>query len=326
MTDSEKQPDKRKITYYTRSILKLTGSTTNTDSDVDSTPAGASANQLAVCASPSETMGEPTLSTILAAIKSLEGDMNARFNALDSKLNHVESSLANHATRISDLEQSGNDYETRMAKLEKSYNELMESNKAIQRKLIDISGRSRRSNIIISGLREKLEQGNPTQFITDLLPKLLGPENFPKGIKVDRSHRLGYHTSPSRPRLMIARIHHPPVQEKIVKLARQSQLSFNGHKIGIFPDVPPEVLEQRRKFDDVKKKLKAAGLRNGFIFPARLIFTHGDDRKIFNEPKEAEDYVDRFITPTPATAATPTDAGTSPVGDTASTSSQAGSG
>lgn len=157
---------------------------------------------------------QPTLANILAAIGKLEEDITARFNGLDSKLHLVQTSLTNHATRITDLEGAMTDHDTRITSLERRCEEIIESNTAMKRKLTDLESRSRRSNIKIGGLPEKVEKGNPTHFIADLLPKLLGSDNFPAGLKVDRAHRIGAQSS-ARPRSMIAKIHHFPEKEKI---------------------------------------------------------------------------------------------------------------
>lgn len=228
--------------------------------------------------------------------------MTTRFNTLDSKLQLVQASLTDHATRITDLEGCASDHETRISALEGRCAELMEINSTTKRKLIDLEARSRRSNIIITGLPEKAEKGNPTQFVAEFLPQLLGTNNFPDGLKVDRAHCIGAQSSPARRRIMIAKIHHYPDKEKILKFGRlQAPLSYNGARISIFPDFPPEVTEQRRAFDGVKKKLRDAGVKHGLLFPARLIFTFGTEQKIFQKPADAESFIDMFVTPATTT-------------------------
>lgn len=244
---------------------------------------------------------EPTLANILAAIGTLKDDITIRFNGVDATLHSVQASLSDHKTRITDLEGAVTDHDTRLADLERYCEELKVSNTAMKRKLIDLESRSRRSNIKITGIPEKAENGNPTRFIADLLPKLLGTDSFPNGLKVDRAHRLGAQPSPARPRVMITEIHHLPEEKKILNLARlQSPLSFNGARISIFPDFPPEITEQRRSFDGVKKKLREAGIQHGLLFPARLILTFGFEQKVFLKPYDAETFIDEFITPAAA--------------------------
>jgi len=44
-------------------------------------------------------------------------------------------------------------------------------------------------------------------------------------------------------------------------------------------------------------KLKEAGVRHGFLFPARLILTHAGQTNIFESSKEAAAYVAEHIQP-----------------------------
>lgn len=130
---------------------------------------------------------EPSLANVLAAIGKLKEDIPSRFNGLDSKLHSIQSSLADHSTRITDIEGAVTDHDTCLTDLERHCKEVMKANSAMERKLTDLEFRSRRSNIKIVGLPEKVEKGNPTRFIADLLPKLLGPDS----LKVDWARRLG---------------------------------------------------------------------------------------------------------------------------------------
>lgn len=171
-------------------------------------------------------------------------------------------------------------------------------NQATKHTLIDLKNRSRRSNIKITGLPEKVEKGSPTHFVAEFLPQLLGTNNSPSGLKGDWAHCVGVRSSPARPRSMFAKIHHFPEKEKILKLAcLQSSLSFNGAWISVHPDFSPEVSEQRHAFDGAKKKLRAVEIKHGLRFPVRLTFPFGTDHNIFQEPAVAESFVIPTTTP-----------------------------
>lgn len=92
---------------------------------------------------------------------------------------------------------------------------------------------------------------------------------------------------------MIARIHSFRVKEKILRLARENTpLTYDGRRIHIYPDFPTEIMKQRQPFEEVRKKFNNAGMRTGFLYPARLRVTKGTDiNKIFNTPEDA----DRFL-------------------------------
>lgn len=94
---------------------------------------------------------------------------------------------------------------------------------------------------------------------------------------------------------MIARTHHGTVKTEILRLAHdQAPLSFEGGRISIFPDLPVEVSAKRKLFDRAREKLNAKGIRYGLLYPARLIFTHGQTKKICTSPQEAESYIDNL--------------------------------
>ncbi len=53
----------------------------------------------------------------------------------------------------------------------------------------DLESRSRRQNIRIVGIKEGAENGEPTEFVTNLMVNLLGEDNFDRPIQIDRAHR-----------------------------------------------------------------------------------------------------------------------------------------
>ncbi len=237
------------------------------------------------------------LSSVLTAIQALDKSMNDRFTSVESTLSLMQTSLSEINSRTSELEGARAEQESRISDLEALCQDIVAANKALHAKLDDLEGRSRRLNIKITGLQEKVENGRPTEFVEKLIPDLLGAQNFPSGVKVDRTHRISpLPAKGGRPRTLIARIHYYPVKELILRLSRQqSPLQFEGMGISIYPDLTADVLLQRRNFDVVKKKLKEAGVRYGLLYPARLIVTHGSEKRIFNSVADAEAFANTII-------------------------------
>lgn len=240
---------------------------------------------------------EASPSAILAAIRKMDESMAARFDQLESSLRTTQATLHENTQRIDELEHRHVDHDSRIQALEERCDGLADANKAIRLKMDDLEGRSRRNNIRILGIPEKAEKGNPTQFIADLIPTVLGATSFPHSIKVDRGHRIGRLTNDSaRPRVLIARIHHFPEKETIIRLARAQQpLRYEGARIYIYPDYPVEVMKKRQAFDGVLKKLRGSGVVYGLYYPARLRVSHGSTDKSFLSPCEAERFVDSFL-------------------------------
>lgn len=286
-----------------KTVKKAPSPTVNTVEDISTSPVITDAN---VCGQtylgketietdasyPLEDEDEPSSRAILLAIRKMDSSMNARFNNLEASLSVVQSTLTANTSRITDLEEASTDYERRISHLEQLCSGLSQESTSLKVKVTDLEARSRRQNIKIAGLPENIEKGNPTRFVSELLPSLLGESNFPRGVKVDRAHRIGP-IGNNRPRVMIARIHHDSVKTEILRLSRnQSPLSFDSSRISIFPDFPAEVSTQRKQFDGVREKLRAKGIKYGLLYPARLILTHEKTKKIFSSPQEAESYID----------------------------------
>lgn len=232
---------------------------------------------------------------VLAAIGDMSRKMDERFNALQSALSENQAMLEEHDGRLFAVESATSDHDGRLAKLEQQAARFEEANKALQDKVTDLEARSRRQNIKFVNLPENVEAGNPVDFVSKLMPSLFGPEHFSKPVEVDRAHRLGSQAarSANRPRILIARIHNYRVKELIMRLAiEQSPLMYQGHRIHIFPDFPAEIMRRRQLFEDSRQKIRAAGHRTGFIYPARLRVTHGNVTTTFNTPEEARIFVD----------------------------------
>lgn len=237
----------------------------------------------------------PETSAVLAAIQEMSNKMDCRFNSLETTLKENQAMLTEHANRITAVENMSSDHDDKLLKLEQQAVRLENANKALYEKVVDLEARSRRQNIKIIGLAENIENGRPVDFVANLFPTLFGREHFSKPVEVDRAHRLGSRpaNNANGPRVLIAKITSYRVKEMIMQLAKQqAPLMYQGQRIHIFPDFPVEIMKQRQHFEDSRKRLKAAGIRTGFIYPARLIVTHGNVTSRFNTPEEATRYAD----------------------------------
>ncbi|KAL6477455.1 hypothetical protein MHYP_G00132900 [Metynnis hypsauchen] len=167
-------------------------------------------------------------------------------------------------------------------------------NEALRLKLDDLEGRSRRNNIKIVGVPEGEEKGKPTEFVANLLPKLLGAAHFTEPLIVDRAHRVLQPKPPegAKPRSIIARVHFYTEKERILRLRGGRNLDYNGHKVLIFPDYTAEVLGQRRSFRDVMQALRAQQVVHTLRFPAKLCVRYKGQLKCFTSPSEAVKFVE----------------------------------
>lgn len=166
--------------------------------------------------------------------------------------------------RTCDVEKQAAEQERRVMNMEASLAELRQQNKGLHSKVLDSEGRSRRNNIKIVGIPEGEEKGRPTDFVSQLIPKLLGAENFDEPVMIDRAHRT-LQPKPAegaRPRTIVARVHLPQEKGKILRLGRQHALEYSGNRIFVFPDYTVEVMEKRRSFKEVLQTLREKNVQH----------------------------------------------------------------
>lgn len=158
--------------------------------------------------------------------------VDQRLGEQSSALSNLSSALTDMTTRVEEAEEAVQAHEGRTESLERLNAKIAAETTLIQAKLEDLESRSRRHNIRIMGIKEKLETGKPSEFVSSLLPELLGHDNFDKPIQIDMAHRSARPVAGSRPRAIIARLHHLQVKELVLRLARQkAPLRF------IYPDL-----------------------------------------------------------------------------------------
>lgn len=198
--------------------------------------------------------------------------LDERFDAFDAKFQSLFAVQTDLQNRMTSQEQATCALEERIDALETKYEALSKHNGQLQNKVLELEGRSRRQNIKIVGIKEDSEEGRPTDFVSRLIPDLLGKQHFPHPVKVDRAHRtlLPKPSADSRPRTIIACIHHFQVKEMILRLSRSQPMEYKGNKVLIFPDYTNDVMIQRRAFRDVMQSLREKGIKHYLRYPARL--------------------------------------------------------
>lgn len=224
--------------------------------------------------------------------KSILEKLDERFDAFEAKFQSVLSVQADLQNRLEGQELAVNAMDERMGVLEAKCEELAKLVNQFQPKLLDLEARSRRLNIKIVGIKEGSEEGRPTEFISNLIPELLGKEHFPYPLKVDRAHRSLWPmpAAGEKPRTIIACIHHFQTKELILRLARMKKMEYKGNKVLIFPDYTSEVMSQRRSFRNVMQALREDGIKFQLRYPAKLrvYWKGGDVPEVFNHPAQAE--------------------------------------
>ncbi|KAK7916494.1 hypothetical protein WMY93_012255 [Mugilogobius chulae] len=116
--------------------------------------------------------------------------------------------------------------------------------------------------------------------MTQLIPQLLGRENFPFPPTIERAHRsptttpqsgfAGARGDGSKPRPMLIKLLNFQDKVKILRLAKDKKLMFKDKQIHIFPDFSAELTRKRRSFDAVKRKLRDLNMKYSLRYPCTL--------------------------------------------------------
>uniref|UniRef100_A0A3B3BMK6 L1 transposable element RRM domain-containing protein n=1 Tax=Oryzias melastigma TaxID=30732 RepID=A0A3B3BMK6_ORYME len=240
----------------------------------------------------------PTTADLMHAITTFRATVDNKFTELSSKITAMQTTLATVTGKVCEMEDVLNDQGERITALESLCKELLKNQDLHHKKLDDLVSRSRRHTIRILGIAEGTEKGRPQDFITDLIPSILGKDNFASGVLVDCAHRAP-RPKPAvggRPRPFIVRLLYCQTRDLIVRLAAQTgTIQFNQAKVYIFPDLSPDVLALRRRFEDVCKRCRAANLHFGFLHRARFRVTLNGETSTFDKPEEAMKFIDRDL-------------------------------
>lgn len=125
-----------------------------------------------------------------AAIQDLRADIKLDIdsvrNELSSAVTNLQVSLASHDTRLKELEKAAEFTGDCTTELRATVSQLTGDVKELQAKCDNLEGRSRRNNLRLTGVEEGLENGQPTQFVSQLLKDVLNLNETPL---LDRAHR-----------------------------------------------------------------------------------------------------------------------------------------
>lgn len=237
---------------------------------------------------------DPSLATVIELIETFRSESRASMDTL-------QSSLDSFGSRLTEAETALQLCDDRITALESKCAALESSNKKLVAKTEDLESRSRRQNLRVLGIPEKMEGPQVTSFMTKFFTEVVNIDLPPDGPEMlDRAHRIASRPSGANapPRPIIVRVHQYGVMQRILQLSREKgPLTFRGNRVHIFPDFTTEVGKQRASFNNIKQKLRAANVKYGLLFPARLQVSFDNKRHSFDTPEEAEKFYAENIAP-----------------------------
>lgn len=217
-----------------------------------------------------------------------------KVDTLSTRMDAVANKLEGHAQRIKEAEERLSVVEDSAAGAQTAIAQMDKLLKVIANKSEDMEARSRRNNIRLIGIPESTNTGRMELYVEKLLMATVGVEKLSNHFIVERAHRALDPRPPpgAAPRPIIARLLNYRDRDVTLQAAReQKQMSYEGVPFSIFPDFTAHVQEERRKFGQVKAKLRAANIDYAMLYPARLRVTHQGQQHFFLKPQ----HVDKFL-------------------------------
>lgn len=157
----------------------------------------------------------------------------------------------------------------------------------------DLEAEGRRNNLRFRGFPEGCENGNAADFLEKTLPERLEID-FPRGLVIERT--LAQRQDGQLARAIIAKFLCFRDMARNQCTAREKQnISWWGHKIGIFPDYTRVVEFQCKKFRECKRRLHERGVKFALVYPATLkIFPGVGSEQRFDDPVKALDFINKM--------------------------------
>ena len=210
--------------------------------------------------------------TILEMKNSLEG--------LKSRVEGTEERICELGERLEEITQGEQVKEKRIKKSEDSLRDLWDNIK--------------HTNIRVIGVPEGEERDKGAE---NLFQEIID-ENFPNlrketDIQVQEAQRAPNKINPKRPtpRHIIIKMSRIKDKERILKAARECQVTYKGNPIRLSADFSAETLQARRDWHDIFKVLKGKNLQPRILYPARLSFKMEGEIKNFPDKQKLKEFV-----------------------------------
>ena len=153
----------------------------------------------------------------------------------------------------------------------------------------DANFRDRCQNLVLVGLKERLEEGKLEICVRNIIVEALGvPVNQ---AQLQRVHRVpgGPVVDENRsPRPIVIRFLCFLEKEKVFATAKRKNregqgVEWKGCRLSFFQDLPREWAERRKKFSEVREKLHSLEVRFTMAPPAQMRFTWKGKRMRFDD-------------------------------------------
>lgn len=192
----------------------------------------------------------------------IKKQMDEFASEVSRKIQDVTGQIEGAVKRVGQIEESMLDMERWDIGVKDTLTQLLTKQRALQEKVTDLEGRSRRNNIRIYGIPEEAEGTSAVTFIENFIKTELGSK-LGRGLGIERAHRAMAPKPPpsAPPRSMVVRFLQFSVKEKILHAAWKKELRAQNKRVYFDHDYATEVQNKRKEYIPIKKILRDNGVR-----------------------------------------------------------------
>ncbi|KAJ8332654.1 hypothetical protein SKAU_G00424430 [Synaphobranchus kaupii] len=234
--------------------------------------------------------------------ESFREDMKAQLDDLTTEINQkiqdVTGQIEETTRRLGEVEKSMGETEKWDIGVKDTLIQLINNQRALQDKLTDLEGRSRRNNIRIYGVPESAEGTSMHHYVEDLIKTELGDSlglQQGKELGIERAHRALAPKPPAgaTPRSVVVRFLRFTTKENVLHAAWKKNVHVQGKRVYFDHDYAEEVQRKRKEYTPIKKVLKENKIR--FQTPLTRMRVHFDSGTVTykNAPDAAVDLAKR---------------------------------
>ena len=222
-----------------------------------------------------ETEREPSLSDVMTQLKGMSHEMNQRFDTMNNQFDSLNDSVTGLRQDVTQLAEEVECVKNENEQLRFENRDLTRRLEEAENKLDDLEGRSKRNNLIFSGLKKRTgteyeSWDDCEKLVKDVIKDQLKIDD---DMQFDRVHRLG--KDPNSP--IVARFTSFKDKERVLREKRKLRESENGKSVFVGEDFSKGVREIRRKLVPFLKKAKSEKKKASMVFDHLIV----EGKKLF---------------------------------------------
>ena len=240
---------------------------------------------------------EPSRADIIEAIKGSREALEGQIRGVSVEVNLLRTDLRKVADKVHTAEADIAQLQTEVKTLKQQVTQLKVTTGALEYRVEDAEGRSRRNNLRLLGFPERSEGRETEAFVEKWILESLKPAGLSPQFAIERAHRALVPPPPpgAPPRAIIARVLNYRDRDAILKASREApDARFENSGIHVYPDYTNKVQQMRKSFIEVKQKLRAMDIRYMLLYPAKLKVISQGKSHFFERPEEVWNWLDMW--------------------------------